>query len=392
MTNAIVWDVVAPLGREPVAELCEALFGRLDLVTGRVNAAITSEIPEFAPARSAFSAEDLRWSTGRNTASFLKGIAEHRAPSDDEVSFRRLIGRRSAVRGFPLQPLVASFHIAYRELWSLMVEEAARVGGRAPMMLLSGGSTIWQWMHATTTAVADGYNEETARREAFATRTAAHFVETLSDDPSSDECRSLAAELGFAVDEAFRVFALIGDVAPVDTAQALAAALRVRGAVAVSSQRGRTAVVVAQGVESLDDAVASTDTPIGIGLERRGLEGARASLLEAERALDVALVRGGVCRFEDDWLPAIGLAFRGSLEQMLSDGVGVAASKPHLAEAVRTFAGSGFSVAEGARTLRVSQNSFRYRLTRWRALTGWDPWTHDGLTRSLMALAMPQRG
>lgn len=389
------WNVDVPPGWEPVAGICRAVFRDLPHVTNRINAAITQEIPEFAPAESVFTARDLAWTTSRNTASFLRGIAENRGPTADEMAFRRMIGQRSALRGFPFQPLIASFHIAYRELWSMMVEHAAAIGGRAPMMLLGEGSTIWRWMHATTSSIGEGYNQETARREAFATRAAAHLIDAIAQDPASDECASLAIELGFRPQARFRMLALVGPIASVDTAESIASAIRRRGGVTVSAQRGRNAVILTQGaaLDLIDESLPRRDdpAPIGVGLERHGLQGASASLIEAERALALAVLRGGVCRFEDDWLPAIALAHRDSIEPMFESGIQTATFKPHLADAITAFARSGYSVAEGARSLRLSQNSFRYRLTRWRSLTGWDPWTHDGLTRSLIALEFSPR-
>ncbi|HEX9775120.1 MAG TPA: helix-turn-helix domain-containing protein [Actinomycetota bacterium] len=389
-----VWIASPPPGWEPVGEVCRAVFERLPAVTERIIASITTEIAEFAPPESAFTAEDLRWSIGRNTEGFLLGLAENRAPTEDELSFRRFVGERSAIRGIALQPLIASFHIGYRELWAVLVDEAAAVGGEAPVLLLGGGSRIWERMHSTIDAVAEGFQAELARREALEARATVHFIDALVRDPASEETRSLASEIGFDPAGAFLVLALVGPITSVDVARAIVDRLQSEGGVVASGQRGRIAVVIAQGVP--DDALAGAldehdATAIGVGMWGDGLAGARASLSEAERALEVGTVRQAPARFDLDWLSCVALAQRPSVEALLREGIRLAGDRPHLADAVRLFARARFSVAEGARRLGVSQNSFRYRLTRWRALTGWDPWTHDGLTRSLVAMELRNR-
>lgn len=375
-----------------VAQVCRSLLQELDVVTERLNHAITSEIPEFKPGNTVYTAEDLWWSTSRNGGNFLRGIAEDRGPLAEDLSFFRLISHRSVALGFPLQPLITSFHIGVRELYASMVERAAEMGGDAPAAMLTVGPCMWEWMLASMNALADEYDER-ARLEAFATRTTSKLMDAVVRDPVAEDARSLASELGFQPDGAFTVMALIA-AAWEDSVRAITVAVQDMGASARSTQRGRISVVIVQGVETekLVDTLApwAPTTPIGIGRRHDGLAGARVSFFEAESALELGVVRGKAVHFEDDWLAALAVSGRDSVGGLLRQGIDVAAAKPHLAAAVRAFAHNGFSVAEGARQMLLSQNSFRYRLTRWQALTGWDPWTYDGLTRSLTALELAQ--
>ncbi|WP_010595674.1 helix-turn-helix domain-containing protein, partial [Rhodococcus sp. P14] len=57
-----------------------------------------------------------------------------------------------------------------------------------------------------------------------------------------------------------------------------------------------------------------------------------------------------------------------------------------LAETLRAFATSGFSLSACARELRVHPNTVKYRLDRWRELTGWDVHDVEGLVASLRCL------
>lgn len=123
----------------------------------------------------------------------------------------------------------------------------------------------------------------------------------------------------------------------------------------------------------------------GIGLRRSGLGGAAESLADAERALDLAVRQGRTVRFEDEWLTATLVTHAARLRPLLAPGLHV--DQPHLAAAVLAFVEHGLSVPGAAEALEVHGNTVKYRLSRWRELTGWDPHTLDGLARSLLVLA-----
>lgn len=388
----VTWHVQPPEGREAVAAICRALFEDLDGLTARTDAVVDAAIEEFrSPSRELLEPDRFRVSR-RLLLSFLHGVAEDHGPYPDETRYLRQVGERLAQLGFPLQPMIASFHVKCRELWSCLVAEAERLGPPAPLQLLSSGVTIWERLHAATTALADGYGEELSRQEVLKTRSVVHFIDALSRDTERDECRSLAGELGFRPDGCFRSVLLVGPVASVDTARLVVAACQRDGAVAVSAPRGRTAVLVCQGLDrpGLERclAVVPAGTPVGVGLEGEGLDGARTSLQEAEQVLELAVLRRGACHFEDDWALASGLSQRPSLERILERGVALALARPHLAEAVEVFAASGYSLTRAAVRLHVSQSTVAYRLRRWSAQTGWDPWSPVGLVNALMALEL----
>lgn len=220
----------------------------------------------------------------------------------------------------------------------------------------------------------------------------ARFVELIDTDPSSDECAPSARALGFDPNGTFTAIVFECATAPDDAATALASLLDARGATACAAHYGDRCVLVVQGIGAgeLDAAVTSILSPAatGIGLECARLGGARSSLIQAQQALELAMHRGGISRFEQDWLAAIIVAQRSAVEPLFARGVDLALASPHLADAVRVYAESEFSIAEGARRLRISQTSLRYRLTRWQKLTGWNPWSTDGMSRSLMALEL----
>jgi DNA-binding PucR family transcriptional regulator len=243
--------------------------------------------------------------------------------------------------------------------------------------------------------VTEGYKQEEADREAFETTTTAHFIEALENDPRSDEARVLARELGFDPDARFRVLELSGTVTVGEAARALVWKLVTAGCVASTVRRGRGAIVIAQGVtdrtltESLD--AIPPDTATGVGTEASGPEGVLTSMREAHLALAVAAAFGRVSRFDEDWLLSMLFTHGDAVDRLLDAGIRIALAKPHLADAVHAYANSEFSIAQSSALLQISPSSQRYRLSRWRHHTGWDPSTFDGLTRSLVAIDASKR-
>lgn len=385
------WTITPPAGWEPVADLCREVYDDLEEVVDHLTSVFTAEIPAFLDAGSPFTADDLRWSSMGNIAGFLAGLAEHRPLLPEEIEFRRFVGERSCAVGSPLQPLIASFHICYRELWSILVARAEAHGGDAPKLLLGAGSSVWERMHETVEALTEGYERALLRREANELRLTAELFDAIARDPSSARSRALAERHMLAPDDAFVAIAVLGPAGSLPVARAIVSRLSPHRATA--NQDGPLAFVLAQvdGV-AVADAVAAAlaeldpDVHVGIGSEATGLEGAGRSIEEARLALAYARSSGRHAWFTADWLHVLAHAHRASLEAMLDAGITTTGTHPHLTEAVAAYSEANGSIAEGARRLRLSENSFRHRLNRWQQLTGWDPRTHDGMTRSLVAL------
>jgi DNA-binding PucR family transcriptional regulator len=66
----------------------------------------------------------------------------------------------------------------------------------------------------------------------------------------------------------------------------------------------------------------------------------------------------------------------------------VARRHPDLAETVLAYSRCRYSVSACARQLHIHPNSARYRLDRWKALTGQDVETFMGLAASVAALEL----
>ena len=73
---------------------------------------------------------------------------------------------------------------------------------------------------------------------------------------------------------------------------------------------------------------------------------------------------------------------------VIARSVSAISSNPTLADSVRAFADSGFSLTGAARALHVHPNTLAYRLDRWERLTGWNPRTWEGLEKSMVCLEL----
>ena len=75
----------------------------------------------------------------------------------------------------------------------------------------------------------------------------------------------------------------------------------------------------------------------------------------------------------------------GVLDDDVYHAAEIAGAHPSLRETVIAFAEADMSITRCARSSHLHANTVVYRLGRWRELTGWDPRTFFGLTRSFAA-------
>ena len=382
-------DVVVPPGWRDVARIAREVARDLDALADRIVTDIQAELPAYRPGT--VPTEDVHASVVSNLRMILIGVAEHRGPTADEVAVRRELGVRRAVQGMPVDAVIQAYHVGYRELWLALVRALPADEPRATTQLLEAATTVWGWVHRISDAIAAAHSATVRRLEARVVGARQRFVELLvAGDLDAAETTRLGRSLGFDPTGTFVATVLTGAA---DDAVAVELQRRVedvagqhavvaRGAlVVVVTQGGDPTEVVAIAREVVPGATAAT------GVGRAGLTGARASLVDAELALEVTDL-GTSTRFEDVWLWATLTGSDERLRGVLTAGADLAESHPHLAEAVVAFGAHGFSVSEAARRLVLHANTVGYRLDRWGELTGWDPRTFAGLVRSLAAIRL----
>ena len=120
--------------------------------------------------------------------------------------------------------------------------------------------------------------------------------------------------------------------------------------------------------------------------------GIRESLTDAQQVLELPDRDPDVRTFERSWPLTMLFRDRARMQTLLKPGVVAAREHPHLAAVVAAFAQSQYSISATARALHIHPNTARYRITRWRELTGWDLFTVRGLLSSLAALQDDESG
>ncbi|MFN2539679.1 MAG: helix-turn-helix domain-containing protein [Mycobacteriales bacterium] len=209
-----------------------------------------------------------------------------------------------------------------------------------------------------------------------------------SDSP--ELCAPLLEAQAFDQDGFFCALALPRDSTE-ELVRRLAGALRATSRALCSLEPDHVLVLV-QGPEATTSDAQLTPvvgcSPVGIGLRRRGPEGAAQTAVEAVQALSLAMRRGGLVRVEDEWPLLLLLRSLADVHGYIAPAIAFARTRPHLAEAVRAYADAGFSVTGAAQRLYLTPNAVVYRLRQWATGTGWDARSYKGLVRSLACLEM----
>lgn len=373
-----VSSVARVSGSELVDSVCAGLLLDVDPLAADAIARIRREFPEYAAVDSvehtATAADEMR--------RLLGAFRDHRMPKSADV--RQVTGRglRRAEEGIAIETMLGGYNTGFDVLWDglrdrVIAREAAREAELVPVV-----SIMMAWSRRITSAIAEGYASATARedRQEYA-RIFVHGL--VHSGAGSEAVESAARALGFSPAGTFQVICTSADGWTPQAIQDLRRALPGPAAVVVL---GGVLTVTVQGVTvSTALALLGEHTVAGVGLPRPGLAGAADSLTDAERALTLAHGRGAAVHFEKDWLLATLLPQAQRLAPLARTDAGE--DFPHLAAAVRAYAGNDFSIAASAVALDLAANTVKYRLGRWQEITGWDPRTLDGLMRSLISLA-----
>lgn len=383
------WDELAvPEGWEPIAEICRDIKRDLAKSVRDTVDAIRLEVDLYRDAP--IPTEDLVASVERNLEVLLLGIAERRSPTAEEIAVRSALGSRRARQAFPVDALLAAYHVGYRDLWKRFLQHTD--DEQVSHLLLGAASTMWEWTHRITDAIGRAHAETRRTLDAEAATVRQRFLELLlTGEVDSDQQRTVCVLLGFEPRATFQAIVVGGTDTAATPPPRLQSELNLiagrhqaiphRGRVVVISQGGDTAAVRTAVCRLYPHAV------VGVGLARSGLGGARLSVGDAERAARTA-DGPGWHTFEDTWLWAVLRHESDRLDAFLEAGRRTATDHPSLADTLRAYADGGFCLSAAARQLHVHPNTASYRLDRWRELTGWDPRTFGGLTRSLAAITV----
>jgi PucR C-terminal helix-turn-helix domain/GGDEF-like domain len=379
-------------GEPPVTTL-EQLFTRaresVPVLTVEVIDLIRERVAEYGSA----TVSDQFEHTEGQLRDLVSGLACGRGPDERELEAARELGRARAHDRVPLHALISAFQVGFQRLWA-HVQDLARESGHLPLQLqlLEGVDGVWSWMQAITAAASQAHSEATLALEAVDIRSTHRFVQALGQgEVERDVAERAAASLGYDLAGDFQVVCWsIGGWSELQVRRWHERDGAPRGALQHLhvADVGQVMIAVLQGVDpaTLLARVHRVDPAarVGLGLNRPGVPGAADSYRDAVLCLAHADARRPVVAFEQWWLPVSLSGQAPRLQQVLEPGLRAAADNPHLLETVTAFADAGSSLSAAAAALHVHVNTVRYRLGRWRTLTGWDPMTWDGLCRTLL--------
>jgi len=365
--------------------LFAGLAARLDHVTPEITARIRAEIPGYSVLPHDEHAADV----DRQIRNVVSGLVSGSGPTASATEHARTVGHRRAAAGMTLPDVIEAYHIAYREIWTELLRDARESKPPLDSALASVVSLLWLWFHRLSAAVAEGHAAETQVRRSDQLERERELMDQLTGRVPADD--AIAAELGYQADGEFMV-ACVAGLGRRDAADRLAEALRTASQRATCTYHEDHVVVVAQDLTAAQiRAAVDTIRPtarIGIGIPRPGLAGAAVSLRDAQEAMERTDEDRRMVEFEHDWLMSCLNAIKPRFEAILQPTMAVARRHPDLAETVRAYSRCRYSVSACARQLHIHPNSARYRLDRWKALTGHDVETAHGLTASVIALEL----
>ncbi len=370
------WDYVAGLLQDEI--------GRLPQTVPQTVSAIRASVPNYSVVDPGEHKERVL----QEFCTALTGWAQRRAPAAIELELAQNLGARRAAQGLAIEDVVASYHIGYHEIWSVLHERSTCDGTAQSVALLQLVGVMWRWVERTTSAVAVGHAAAMQLEQIQRLDTGRRFLDAIyAGQPWLDTIALLARSLGFDPTGTFGAACIETSSSPEVQLDSLRRAGRRLGAVAHAETRGARTILIAQGVAPfaiVKDAGLET-TAGGISLLRKGLDGLELAIRDAEQAMSLAAHRGsGVIHFDAEWLGSILFSQRLGLSSFLS--VEEDQCPRHLTEAVLAYATNGFSITAAGQVLHVRPNTIKYRLERWRQLTGWDPRTFDGLLKSMCAV------
>lgn len=370
--------------QDPLQRLCSELEHRLPQLSDVMVRRVRTEIPSY----SQVPLEEHRRSIAAAARNLLSTIASESGPTADEIRQIQQTSRRRAYYGIPVQDVLAAFHVVVRDLW----DEIRSASGDDDAVAIRVVQPIWLWVQQMSTNVADEYATEAGTRQGEEVALRQQLLELLrAGDVADEQTSETARRLGYRTDASFQAFCSPASAWIHGQLTLLERSLKQIAGVVHSALHGQLMIVLAQGAGEtrILECIAKlggTGLRIGAGLERAGLAGAESSIVDAERALQLAPEAGGARRFEDVWLRASLLGSRERLLPLLDDALATAEEHPALADAVLAFAKSEHSLSAAGDRLHLHANTVAYRLNRWQELTGLDARSFEGMLRSMLAI------
>lgn len=358
---------------------------------------VTTSIRHAQPVYAVIPESEHRSAVTLQVLHRLHALSEQRGLNSSELAAATDLAAKRAAGGVPIDALIAAYQVADAEIWRILVERAT-----PPMvpLLTRVGTLMFEAIRETTTAMAGAHSRVARAIDGDRITLAHQFLECVEDSRQQSAAAAIAARL--RLDPGGEFLGLVWLPAPDVTEfsaprSVLTPPPHLSNDVVTRTVSGGRLEMITQSVR-LAEAVTRRQAEgtlvgrWGIGLVRKGLDGARDSLGDARLAFTATSAGEPVCTFEHDWHDAILLAEQARLDVLLAATVKVAQANLHLAETVLAFAAADMSIAATASAVHVHANSVTYRLERWSRLTGLEARSFVGLSQSVLACRLAGQG
>lgn len=367
----------------PVVGVVDSVLDRLDTITDDAVARIRTELVDFALVPYDEHREAVREQLRRRLIAF----GERRTWNQDDLDEVRALARRRARQAIALDVVIRAYHVGDRELW----RHLSAASGEVQKLLPELASLMLESLQSVTSTLALAHGSETRARDRVQMAVSQRLIDLLNTDARDAEAARLAEYLGFDSARPFVGLAYARERKESDSAVEPGPHFA-DGLVIARGGIGAVHVLVIQAhdnnIAQVVESLATAAFRVGIGSGHPGVDGAARSLRQAQLALSATSARNAVSRFDDDWLINCVMSLADLLDDDVYHAAEIADAHPSLRETVTAFAAADMSITQCARTSHLHANTVVYRLGRWRELTGWDPRTFSGLTRSIAACAL----
>jgi PucR C-terminal helix-turn-helix domain len=322
----------------------------------------------------------------RNVELFFRSLSEGAEPSEAELAAFRESARNRAAEGMPLEDLLHAYRLGGRLGWRAIA--AAAEGPVEQQALLAGAELLMRYVDQVSAAVAQTYLDERQHLVSEEERRLRDLAEALvGDRPLSNSLKEAAGRIGFPLEDSYRAVVQTVPGAPAYTHGQVAAALRLRGVLALT-EGDRVAGLAPAGLEPAtlvtDGALVAVGEPAPLDALGDELDDMRVLVELGRRSGRVGLLR------PDEFVPELLLARSPSVARLATRrALEPIEGNADLARTLRTYVESGLDRRRAAAELHVHPNTLDYRLQKIAQLTGLELGRPGDL--AIVVLALKQR-
>lgn len=308
----------------------------------------------------------------------LRCLVEGEPPSEDELEWARLTGRRQIQQNLPIEGVLSAYRNGGSFLWQELVRRAKATGTEMDATVLDGASELWQTCEILCDAAASAYREEEARLRNRDDRLQAAVLAAVLDGQAADPqfAHDATVALGIRVGEPLVCFAALRGTAD-QWLEPITEHLRRQGFRAIwTTSVGIDVGLIALGANTRDQLRSRVESMV---LGQAGMSEEITQLVDVPRARRVAELaaqsnrRPGLRMVGDDLVASIVSEAPIVADELVARSVDVlltATDGIALLSTLRTYLACDASINLAAERAFMHRNTLVYRLNKIDKVTG----------------------